>query len=171
MNEHTFQLTIELNGSFRAADVDRRMLLVEALREGFQTTGPKVGCATGDCGACTVKVDGAIAKSCLRLAVAAEGTAITTVEGLADGDGLTALQQAFWDEYAFQCGFCLSGMLFAAQDLLDGNPDPTDDEIRLAISGNLCRCTGYDTIITAVRRAAGVLNGVPAPVTGSTPGS
>ena len=154
MSHEQSQLTIRLNGCLRTAPVDCRMLLVEALRDRFGVTGPKVGCATGDCGACTVTVDGAVTKSCLELAVAAEGTSVVTLEGLADGAELTCLQQAFWDEYAFQCGFCLSGMLFAAQDLLSRTPHPTDAEVRLAISGNLCRCTGYDTIVLAVRRAA-----------------
>jgi carbon-monoxide dehydrogenase small subunit len=155
MSHEEIQLTIQLNGRTRTVAVDPRMLLVEVLRERFGVTGPKVGCGTGDCGACTVTVDGAVTKSCLKLAVAAEGASVTTLEGLADGAQLTCLQQAFWDEYAFQCGFCLSGMLFAARDLLSRTPDPTDAEIRLAISGNLCRCTGYDTIVLAVRRAAG----------------
>jgi aerobic-type carbon monoxide dehydrogenase small subunit (CoxS/CutS family) len=146
-------VVLTLNGVRRDAEVDRRKLLVEALREDFETTGPKVGCATGDCGACTVVIDGDIRKSCLELAVAANGSVITTLEGISTG-GLTPLQDAFWDEYAFQCGFCLSGMLFCAQDLLDRVPNPTDPEIRTAISGNLCRCTGYDTIVNAVRRAA-----------------
>lgn len=144
---------ITLNGMPRDAMVDRRKLLAEALREDFETTGPKVGCATGDCGACTVLIDGDIRKSCLELAVSANGSVITTLEGISDGK-LTPLQEAFWDEYAFQCGFCLSGMLFAAQELIDRVPNPTDPEIREAISGNLCRCTGYDTIVNAIRRAA-----------------
>jgi aerobic-type carbon monoxide dehydrogenase small subunit (CoxS/CutS family) len=154
VSEDEVHLTIELNGGVRTATVDRRMLLVEALRDRFGVTGPKVGCGTGDCGACTVTVDGAVTKSCLELAVAAEGTSVTTLEGLATNGELAPLQQAFWDEYAFQCGFCLSGMLFSAQDLLSHTPAPTDEEIRLALSGNLCRCTGYDTIVSAVRLAA-----------------
>jgi aerobic-type carbon monoxide dehydrogenase small subunit (CoxS/CutS family) len=154
MSHEQIELTLTLNGEERTAGVDPRMLLVEALRESFATTGPKVGCATGDCGACTVSVDGAIVKSCLVLAAGAQGADVTTIEGLAGPDGLSDLQQAFWDEYGFQCGFCLSGMLFAARDLLDRVPDPTDDEIRTAISGNLCRCTGYDKIVAAVRSAA-----------------
>jgi carbon-monoxide dehydrogenase small subunit len=132
VSEDQVQLTIELNGSVRTAAVDGRMLLVEALRDRFGTTGPKVGCGTGDCGACTVTVDGAVTKSCLELALAADGTSVTTLEGLAGDGRLTPLQRAFWDEYAFQCGFCLSGMLFSAQDLLSRTPDPTDEAVRQA---------------------------------------
>jgi carbon-monoxide dehydrogenase small subunit len=132
------------------------MLLVEALRDAFGVTGPKIGCLTGDCGACTVSMDAAIVKSCLKLAAAAEGSEIVTIEGLAPGEELTPLQHAFWDEHAFQCGYCLSGMLFAAEDLLSRNPTPTDEEIRAAIDGNLCRCTGYESIVAAVRTAAAV---------------
>jgi aerobic-type carbon monoxide dehydrogenase small subunit (CoxS/CutS family) len=147
-------LTLTLNGEERTCAIDPRMLLVEALRDSFGARGPKTGCLTGDCGACTVRKDGAIVKSCLQLAVAAEGAEIQTLEGLAGADGLTPLQQAFWDEHAFQCGYCLSGMLFAAEDLLERAASPTDDEIREAIGGNLCRCTGYDTIVAAVRSVA-----------------
>jgi aerobic-type carbon monoxide dehydrogenase small subunit (CoxS/CutS family) len=153
MPSPTTSLNLTIDGAARTAEIDPRMLLVEALRDGFDVTGPKVGCATGDCGACTVSLNGEITKSCLELAVAADGAEITTIEGLADGE-LSPVQQAFWDEYAFQCGFCLSGMLFAAHDLLARNPRPTDDEIRWAISGNLCRCTGYENIVSAVRAAA-----------------
>lgn len=147
------ELSITLNGTPRTSDVDARTLLVEALRDSFGTLGPKVGCATGDCGACTVRLDGHIVKSCLKLAVAAQGAEVTTIEGLASDDGLSRVQQAFWDSYAFQCGFCLSGMLFAAEDLLASNPSPSDEEIRSAIGGNLCRCTGYENIVAAVRAA------------------
>jgi carbon-monoxide dehydrogenase small subunit len=147
---------LTLNGETVSADVDPRMLLVEALRDVFGARGPKIGCLTGDCGACTVRVDGAIVKSCLRLAVSVDGAEVQTLEGLADEEGgLTALQQAFWDAHAFQCGYCLSGMLFAAGDLLERTASPTDDEIREAISGNLCRCTGYDPIVAAIRSVAG----------------
>jgi carbon-monoxide dehydrogenase small subunit len=148
------RLTLTVNGIERTAEIDARQLLVEALREGFGLLGPKIGCATGDCGACTVSVNGRITKSCLRLAVAEEHSEVVTIEGLADGDELSPLQQAFWDEHGFQCGFCLSGMLFAARDLLARNQQPTDDEIRAAISGNLCRCTGYQHIVAAIRSAA-----------------
>ncbi len=147
-------MELTLNGERRSAEVDGRMLLVEALRDAFGARGPKVGCLTGDCGACTVRMDGAIVKSCLKLAVAADGAEVQTLEGLADAGGLTPLQEVFWDAHAFQCGYCLSGMLFAAGDLLERTASPTDEEIREAISGNLCRCTGYDTIVAAVRAAA-----------------
>jgi aerobic-type carbon monoxide dehydrogenase small subunit (CoxS/CutS family) len=144
-------MELMLNGERRTADVDSRMLLVEALRDAFGARGPKIGCLTGDCGACTVRVDGVIVKSCLKLAVAVDGSEVQTLEGMAGEDGLTPLQEAFWDGHAFQCGYCLSGMLFAAEDLLERVTAPSDDEIREAISGNLCRCTGYDTIVAAVR--------------------
>ncbi len=147
-------MDLTLNGERRSADVDPRMLLVEALRDAFGARGPKIGCLTGDCGACTVRLDGAIVKSCLKLAVAADGAEVQTLEGLAGDDGLSALQQAFWDEHAFQCGYCLSGMLFAAGDLLEREASPSDEQIREAISGNLCRCTGYDPIVAAIRSVA-----------------
>ncbi|MEV7970949.1 (2Fe-2S)-binding protein [Sphaerisporangium sp. NPDC088356] len=150
----TFTMSVVLNGERRCAPVDRRMVLVEALREGFGVTGPKVGCMTGDCGACTVKVDGKVVKSCMELAQAADGSEITTIEGMGEDGRLSLVQQAFCDHYGFQCGYCLSGMLFAAEDLLDGDDDPTDDEIRYAIQGNLCRCTGYQNIVRAIRGAA-----------------
>jgi aerobic-type carbon monoxide dehydrogenase small subunit (CoxS/CutS family) len=145
------QLGMTINGDPREATIDTRMLLVDALRDAFGVTGPKVGCLSGDCGACTVSLDGRIVKSCLRLAVSAAGAEVRTIEGLASGAELTPLQQAFWDHNGFQCGYCLSGMLFAAEDLLARIPNPSEEEIRAAISGNLCRCTGYDAIVTAIR--------------------
>jgi len=150
----TVDLTLTVNGAQRTAAVDPRSLLLDALRDDFGTTGPKSGCLTGDCGACTVRVDGVIAKSCLRLAVAEDGAAVQTLEGMATEGRLTPLQQAFWDRNAFQCGYCLSGMLFAAEDLLARNAAPTEAEIREAISGNLCRCTGYDAIVDAIASCA-----------------
>lgn len=149
------RLTLTLNGEPRSSEIDERMLLVDALRDAFGTIGPKIGCLTGDCGACTVRIDGRIIKSCLQLACAAEGAEVVTIEGLAGAGELTPLQRAFWDGHAFQCGFCLSGMLFAGEDLLARHPEPSEDEIREAISGNLCRCTGYETIVAAIREAAG----------------
>jgi aerobic-type carbon monoxide dehydrogenase small subunit (CoxS/CutS family) len=150
----TADISLTINGQQRTARVDGRALLLDALRDNFGVTGPKSGCRTGDCGACTVRVDGAIAKSCLRLAVAEDGATVDTIEGMAADGQLTALQQAFWDRNAFQCGYCLSGMLFAAEDLLARNPSPTEADIREAISGNLCRCTGYDAIVDAIASCA-----------------
>ncbi|WP_300006897.1 2Fe-2S iron-sulfur cluster-binding protein [Pseudonocardia sp.] len=121
---------------------------------GSAAAGPKIGCATGDCGACTVRLDGQVVKSCLELVQAADGSEITTIEGMADGDRLSPVQQAFCDRYGFQCGFCLSGMLFAAEDLLEKISSPSNEEVRDAIRGNLCRCTGYQNIVEAIREAA-----------------
>lgn len=149
------RLGLTINGEARSEEIDPRMLLVDALRDAFGITGPKIGCLTGDCGACTVKLDGRIAKSCLRLAVACDGSEVQTLEGLASDGQLSALQQSFWDHNGFQCGFCLSGMLFAAEDLLARSPRPSEDEIREAISGNLCRCTGYDGIVAAIQAVSG----------------
>ncbi|MGY1692058.1 (2Fe-2S)-binding protein [Geodermatophilus sp. SYSU D01105] len=144
------ELTLTVDGRRHTAAVDPRSLLLDALRDDFGATAPKAGCRTGDCGACTVRVDGAIAKSCLRLAVAEDGADVDTIASMADGEELTPLQRAFWDANAFQCGFCLSGMLFAAEDLLERVAAPTEAEVREALSGNLCRCTGYDAIVDAV---------------------
>jgi carbon-monoxide dehydrogenase small subunit len=150
----TQPLRLHLDGAARVAEIDPRMLLVEALRDAFDATSPKLGCHTGDCGACTVLLDGEPTKSCLELAVAAEGATVTTTEGLARDGQLTPLQQAFCDRYAFQCGFCLPGMLLVAQDLLRHTPHPTEEQVRVALRGNLCRCTGYDSIVDAVLAAS-----------------
>jgi aerobic-type carbon monoxide dehydrogenase small subunit (CoxS/CutS family) len=155
----TRTLRLTINGEAREVEIDGRMLLVEAIRDAAGLKGTHIGCLTGDCGACTVTVDGAVVKSCLLLAVQAEGADVVTIEGIARDGDLTTLQQAFWDEYGFQCGYCLPGMLFCAQELLDENPEPTDQEIRDAIDGNLCRCTGYEFIVRAVRVAAENLRG------------
>lgn len=150
----TITLNVTVNGEARSVDVDPRRLLVEAIREELDLPGTHIGCLTGDCGACTIERDGKITKSCLVLAASAEGSEITTIEGLSDNGELSPLQQAFWDEYGFQCGYCLPGMLFAAKDLLEQNAKPNEDEIRHAINGNLCRCTGYDTIVKSIAEAA-----------------
>jgi aerobic carbon-monoxide dehydrogenase small subunit len=133
--------------------------LLDALRDELGLTGAKEGCATGDCGACSILVDGKVNCSCLMFAPEAEGHEITTVEGLADGDRLHPLQQAFLEEAALQCGICTPGVLVSSKALLDANPNPTETEIRYALVGNLCRCTGYDKIIHAVQEAAVQLNG------------
>jgi aerobic-type carbon monoxide dehydrogenase small subunit (CoxS/CutS family) len=155
----TRTLRLTINGEAREVEIDGRMLLVEAIRDAAGLKGTHIGCLTGDCGACTVKVDGDVVKSCLLLAVQAEGAEVVTIEGIARDGELTTLQQAFWDEYGFQCGYCLPGMLFCAQELLDENPEPSDQEIRDAIDGNLCRCTGYEFIVRSVRVAAENLRG------------
>jgi aerobic carbon-monoxide dehydrogenase small subunit len=152
MSRH--DITVTVNGVTTEQTVDARLLLVHLLRERLRLTGPKVGCDTTSCGACTILVDGRAVKSCTMFAVQADGASIRTIEGVASLDGLHPLQQAFWDEHGLQCGFCTSGMVMAALDLLAQNPEPNDDEIRTAISGNLCRCTGYANIVAAVRTAS-----------------
>ncbi|MFN3286514.1 MAG: (2Fe-2S)-binding protein [bacterium] len=154
-----------VNGVEYTRDVEPRTLLVYFLREHLGLTGTHVGCDTSTCGACTVLMDGKAVKSCTVLAVQAEGAQITTVEGLARDGELHPIQQAFWDEHGLQCGFCTPGMMLAAVDLLQRNPNPTEDEIRHALEGNLCRCTGYQHIVNAVKaasRAMGAAVGAPA---------
>lgn len=148
----TVRLTV--NGVDHEIDVAPGTLLVHAIREQVGLTGTHIGCLTGDCGACTVVLDGATTKSCSVLAHSADGARVETVESLADGDELHPVQRAFWDEFGFQCGFCLPGMLLTAKELIESTPDPDDEDILRAINGNLCRCTGYNTIVAAVRRAA-----------------
>ena len=147
-------VALEVNGQHREADVEARKLLVSLLREDLGLTGTHVGCDTSQCGACTVHVDGKAVKSCTMLAVQADGSSVTTIEGMGDTARLHPLQQAFWDKHGLQCGFCTPGMIMAAADLIRRNTDPTDTEIRHAIEGNICRCTGYHNIVAAVREAA-----------------
>jgi carbon-monoxide dehydrogenase small subunit len=146
-------ITVTVDGVSYADDVEPRLLLVHYLREVLGKTGTPVGCDTSNCGACTVLLDGKSVKSCAVLAVQADGSDITTIEGLADGE-LHPVQRAFHAEHALQCGYCTPGMIMAAADLLRDNPHPTDAEIREGLEGNLCRCTGYENIVRAVRRAA-----------------
>ncbi len=153
----TQHVTVTVNGEAREADVEPRLLLVHLLREDFGLTGTHIGCDTSNCGACTVLVDGESAKSCTMLAVQADGRSVSTVEGLADGATLHPLQQAFWDQHGLQCGFCTPGMLMQASWLLAQNDDPTEDEIREGIAGNLCRCTGYVNIVKSIQQAADVM--------------
>jgi carbon-monoxide dehydrogenase small subunit len=147
----TIQVRLTLNGESRFADVDSRLLLVELIRDALDAKGTRVGCLTGDCGACTVLVDGEVRKSCLVLAASISGNDVRTIEGI---EGIETLKEAFIAENGFQCGFCTSGMIVAAADLLKRNPLPSHEAIRRAISGNLCRCTGYDSIVNAIYRAA-----------------
>ena len=161
------RISLTVNGSPRELDVEPRRLLVQALREDLGLTGTHVGCDTSQCGACTVHLDGKAVKSCSVLAVQADGTAITTIEGLAQDGQLHPIQNAFWEKHGLQCGFCTPGMIMAAADLLTNDSDPTDAEIRHAIEGNFCRCTGYQNIVAAIREAAAVMregSSAPTPV-------
>jgi len=154
MSTEKHEITITVNGTEQELRVKPQTLLVHALREGLGYTGPKVGCESTLCGACTVRMDGKPVKACTLLAVRADGAEITTVEGLADGEGLHPLQEAFKQEHGLQCGYCTPGMLMTASSLLEGNPDPSREEIRESIEGNLCRCTGYQNIVDAVEVAS-----------------
>jgi carbon-monoxide dehydrogenase small subunit len=156
-------VALEVNGEHREVDVEPRRLLVQVIREDLGLTGTHVGCDTSQCGACTVHVDGRAVKSCTMLAVQADGASVTTIEGLGDTANLHPLQQAFWDKHGLQCGFCTPGMIMAAADLLGRNADPTDEEVRHAIDGNICRCTGYHNIVLAVREAARAMREGTAP--------
>jgi aerobic carbon-monoxide dehydrogenase small subunit len=157
-------IALEVNGTRRELDVEPRRLLVQALRDDLGLTGTHVGCDTSQCGACTVHLDGRAVKSCTVLAVQAEGHGIMTIEGIGSEGNLHPLQQAFWEQHGLQCGFCTPGMIMAAADLLTQDTDPTDAEIRHAIEGNICRCTGYHNIVAAIRQAAAVMReGATAP--------
>lgn len=147
-------ITLDVNGAEHSADVEPRTLLVHFLREQLSLTGTHVGCDTSGCGACTVLLDGAPIKACTFLAVQADGRAVETVEGLLSGSQLHPVQAAFKQEHGLQCGFCTPGMMLAAKALLDANPDPSEEEVRWSLSGNICRCTGYMNIVRAVRAAA-----------------
>ena len=150
----TRQITLTVNGAHHTVEVEPRQLLVYLLREDLGLTGTNVGCDTSSCGACTVLVDGDAVKSCTILAVAADGSEVTTIEGIADGDEPHPVQRAFREQHALQCGYCTPGFVVAAVALLRENPDPSEQEIRHALEGNLCRCTGYQPIVAAVRAAA-----------------
>ncbi|MFC6718965.1 (2Fe-2S)-binding protein [Natrialbaceae archaeon GCM10025810] len=153
MTDTTREITLTVNGTEETLEVEPRTLLVHALRDHLDYTGSKVGCESSLCGACTVHVDGMAVKSCTMLAVRADGADVTTVEGLADGDELHPLQRAFREEHGLQCGYCTPGMMLTALSLLEENPDPTRTEIRNALKGNVCRCTGYHNIVDAIQRA------------------
>jgi carbon-monoxide dehydrogenase small subunit len=160
MDKQHIRLTV--NGQAMEADVEPRLLLVHLLRDVFGLTGTHIGCDSSHCGACTVLLDGRSVKSCTVLAVSADGASLGTIEGMAEGGKLHPLQQAFWDQHGLQCGFCTPGMIMQASWLLEQNPDPTEQEIREGIAGNLCRCTGYVNIVKAIQQAAGELAAEPA---------
>jgi carbon-monoxide dehydrogenase small subunit len=149
------RVSITVNGAHHVAEVEPRLLLVHFLRDKLGLTGTHVGCDTSNCGACTVHLDGDAVKSCTVLAVQADGGEVTTIEGLGQEGNLHPMQDAFWANHGLQCGFCTPGMIMAAADLLAKNPSPTEEEVREALAGNLCRCTGYHNIVKAVLAAAG----------------
>ena len=148
------RITVTVNGKQHTLDVEPRLLLAHLIRQGLELTGTHTGCDTTHCGACTVLIDGSPVKSCTMFAVQVDGHEVTTVEGLASASGLHPIQEGFRDEHGLQCGFCTPGMMLTAKALLDENPDPTEDEVRWALSGNLCRCTGYQNIVKSVLLAA-----------------
>jgi aerobic carbon-monoxide dehydrogenase small subunit len=147
-------ISVSVNGQENKAQVEPRLLLVHFLRENLNLTGTHIGCDTSNCGACTVLLDGTAVKSCTVFAVQANGRSVTTVEGLAQGAKLHPIQEGFWEKHGLQCGYCTPGMMIASIELLKKNPNPTEEEIRRGISGNLCRCTGYVKIVEAIQYAA-----------------
>jgi carbon-monoxide dehydrogenase small subunit len=147
-------VTMSINGRAETREVEPRLLLVHFLRDAAGLTGTKIGCDTSQCGACTVLLDGVAVKSCTTLAAQADGCSVTTIEGLAQDGQLTALQEAFWARHGLQCGFCTPGMVFAAREILRTNPQPSADQIRHGLEGNMCRCTGYQNIVRSVEAAA-----------------
>ena len=155
----TIPVSITVNGRQYDRSVEPRLLLVHFIRDVLGLTGTKVGCDTSQCGSCTVLIDGASAKSCTCLAVQADGASITTIEGLAGEQDLHPLQESFWNKHGLQCGFCTPGMILASHELLRRNPDPSACEIRHGLEGNMCRCTGYQNIVRAVKDAAGSMKG------------
>jgi aerobic carbon-monoxide dehydrogenase small subunit len=157
------QVSVRVNGVQHTEDVEPRLLLVHLLRDNLRLTGTHIGCDTSNCGACTVHLDGEAVKSCTVLAVQADGAEVTTIEGIGAEGALHPLQEAFWEHHGLQCGYCTPGMIMAAADLLARNPDPTEHDVREALAGNLCRCTGYHNIVKAVLSAAKAPSeGVPA---------
>jgi carbon-monoxide dehydrogenase small subunit len=156
MSNHT--ITVKVNGEAHTQEVPARLLLVHFIRENLALTGTHIGCDTTSCGACTVQLNGRTVKSCTVFAVQANGGEIETIEGVANGAELHPIQEGFWEKHGLQCGFCTPGMIMSARHLLEKNPDPSEAEIRQAISGNLCRCTGYNKIVEAIQYAAAKMN-------------
>jgi len=166
----TATVSIEVNGAVVEHEVDVRLTLADFLREKLDLTGTHLGCEHGVCGACTIQLDGQAVRSCLMLAAQATGRSVRTIEGMSDDGELSPIQQAFWDHHGLQCGFCTPGMIIATDDLLRSNPAPSRDEIREGMSGQICRCTGYQKIVDSIEAAAAVLRGEeppPAPSVGS----
>ena len=156
------RVSVTVNGQQRTAEVEPRLLLVHFLRDTLGLTGTHVGCDTSNCGACTVHLDGEAVKSCTVLAVQADGAEVTTIEGMGQVGSLHPLQESFWANHGLQCGYCTPGMIMAAADLIARNPEPSEEDIREALAGNLCRCTGYQNIVKAVRAAADEMRGAEA---------
>lgn len=157
------EVTVNVNGGERSADVEPRQLLVHLIREEFELTGTHIGCDTTSCGACTVLLDGVPVKSCTMFGVQADGRSVTTVEGLAGAAGLHPIQAAFKEEHGLQCGFCTPGMMLTGAALIEQNPTPSEQDIRWAISGQMCRCTGYTNIVKAIQAAAAATSGMSTP--------
>jgi carbon-monoxide dehydrogenase small subunit len=164
------RVSVEVNGIQHEREVEPRQLLVHFLREELGLTGTHVGCDTSNCGACTCHLNGEAVKSCTVLAVQADGQKVTTIEGVGTEDALHPLQTAFWEQHGLQCGYCTPGMIMAAADLLDENPDPSEHEVREALAGNLCRCTGYHNIVKAVLAAAKAQTGSSSAAPPESPG-
>jgi len=156
------RVSVTVNGQQRSAEVEPRLLLVHFLRDTLGLTGTHVGCDTSNCGACTVHVDGEAVKSCTVLAVQTDGSEVTTIEGIGQEGNLHPLQESFWANHGLQCGYCTPGMIMAAADLLERNPEPSEEDVREALAGNLCRCTGYQNIVKSVLGAADELRGAEA---------
>ena len=154
----THKVTVTINGETQTREVEARTLLVHFIRENLGLTGTHIGCDTTSCGACTVSLDGHVVKSCTVFAVQADGATLETIEGIGTTGALHPLQEGFWEKHGLQCGFCTPGMIMNARSLLQKHPNPTDDEIRHGISGNLCRCTGYNKIVEAIQYAAAKIN-------------
>lgn len=153
------KVSITVNGKSYTKDIEPRTLLTDFLREELNLTGTNIGCDTTQCGACTIHMDGMATKACTVFAVQADGSEITTIEGLASNGKLHPMQQAFWDQHGLQCGYCTPGMIMSATKLVENNPDITEDEIRHGLEGNICRCTGYQNIVKAVQQAAAEMAG------------
>ena len=147
-------ITVTVNGRSHSAEVEPRTLLVHFLRETLNLTGTKIGCDTSQCGACVVRMNGVTVKSCTAFAVQADGAEVTTIEGLAENGNLTAVQEAFWNNHGLQCGYCTAGMIMTVTEIIERNPNPSPEEVRAGLEGNMCRCTGYNNIVRAALAAA-----------------